>query len=50
MASLLYGVGPYDAATFAAVAGSVLAATAVASLLPARRAARVDPLIALKGD
>ncbi len=50
LSSLLYGVGPYDAATFAAVAGSVLAATAVASLLPARRAARVDPLIALKGD
>ena len=50
LSSLLYGVGPYDAATFAAVAGAVLAATSVASLLPARRAARVDPLIALKGD
>ena len=50
LSSLLYGVGPYDAATFAAVAGSVLVATSVASLLPARRAARVDPLIALKGD
>ena len=50
LSGLLYGVGPYDAATLAAVAGSVLAATSVASLLPARRAARVDPLIALKGD
>jgi predicted permease len=50
LSSLLYGVGPYDAATFAAVAGSVLAATLVASLLPARRAARVDPLMVLKGD
>lgn len=50
LSSLLYGVGPYDAATFAAVAGSVLAATSVASLLPARRAARVDPLMVLKGD
>ena len=50
LSSLLYGVGPYDAATFAVVAGSVLVATSVASLLPARRAARVDPLIALKGD
>ena len=50
LSSVLYGVGPYDAATFAAVAGLVLAATSVASLLPARRAARVDPLIALKGD
>ena len=50
LSSLLYGVGPYDAATFAAVAGSVLAATSIASLLPARRAARVDPLMVLKGD
>ena len=50
LSSLLYGVGPYDAATFTAVAGSVLLATSVASLPPARRAARVDPLIALKGD
>ena len=50
LSSLLYGVGPHDPLTFAAVAGSVLVATSVASLLPARRAARVDPLIALKGD
>ena len=50
LSSLLYGVGPYDPLTFAAVAGLVLVATSVASLLPARRAARVDPLIALKGD
>ena len=50
LSSLLYGVGPYDPLTFAAVAGLVLVAMSVASLLPARRAARVDPLIALKGD
>ena len=49
LSSLLYGVGPYDASTFAAVAGWVLVATSIASLLPSRRAARVDPLIVLKG-
>lgn len=48
--SLLHGVGPYDALTFAAVPGLVLVATSVAALLPARRAARVDPLMALNGD
>ena len=50
LSSLLHGVGPCDPLTFAAVAGLVLVATSVASLLPARRAAHVDPLIALKGD
>ncbi|HLU38256.1 MAG TPA: ABC transporter permease [Planctomycetota bacterium] len=47
---LLYGVRPLDPVTFAAVAlvlgGTVLAA----SWLPARRAARVDPMAALRGE
>ena len=50
LSSLLYRVSPYDPLTFAAVAGVVLVASLTASIIPARRAARLDPLIALKGD
>jgi ABC-type antimicrobial peptide transport system permease subunit len=47
---LLFGVKPNDPGTLAAVA-SVLAAVALASaLIPARRAARVDPMIALRSQ
>jgi putative ABC transport system permease protein len=48
MQSLLFGVSPTDPATFAAVAGVLAAAAVLASYLPARRAARVDPLTALR--
>ncbi len=47
---LLYGVGPRDAATLAAAAAVLAAAGAVAAWLPARRAIRVDPIAALRGD
>ena len=50
LSSLLYGVSPYDPWTFAGVTGVVLLASLTASLIPARRAARLDPLIALKGE
>jgi putative ABC transport system permease protein len=50
LASLLFGVRPLDAATFAAVA-LVLAVTAAAAVVgPAWRAARVDPAVALRAD
>ncbi|HEX8724152.1 MAG TPA: ABC transporter permease [Gemmatimonadaceae bacterium] len=48
--SELYGVGPFDPLSIA-VATAVLAASAlVAGLLPARRAARVGPLVALRSE
>jgi putative ABC transport system permease protein len=45
---LLFGVPPTDPLTYAAVAVVLLAVAAFASLLPARRAASVDPLVALR--
>lgn len=50
LSSLLYGISPYDPVTFAVVTGLVLVAALIASIMPARRAARLDPLIALKGE
>ena len=50
MASLLYQVQAFDGFTLAGVAGVLLAAAALASWWPARRAAGVDPLTVLKVD
>jgi putative ABC transport system permease protein len=46
--SLLFEVTPTDPATLGAVAGLLLAVALAASLLPARRAAKVDPMAALR--
>jgi putative ABC transport system permease protein len=48
LASFLYGVSAYDPATFLAVAILLTAVSAAASYFPARRATRVDPIIALR--
>ena len=48
MASLLYEVAPTDPATFAAVSGVLGATTLAACYVPALKAARVDPLVALR--
>jgi hypothetical protein len=50
MKGLLFGVGSADPATFAAVALMLLLVTVTASYIPARRAARVDPIIALRRE
>jgi putative ABC transport system permease protein len=50
MSSLLYGVQATDAVTFAVVTGIVALVSVVASLAPALRAMRVDPIIALKNE
>lgn len=48
--SLLFGVKPIDPATYAATAAVLLATAAAASYLPARRATRVDPIVALRTE
>jgi putative ABC transport system permease protein len=50
MSSLLYGTGSTDAATYAIVTLVILAVALLASYLPARRAMRVDPMVALRQE
>ena len=50
IASLLYGVGSHDLATFSAVVIVLLGSAALACWIPARRAARVDPVVALHAE
>jgi predicted permease len=50
MRTLLFGVSPFDAITFAAVAGVLAVAGLAASILPALRAASVNPVVALRAE
>jgi putative ABC transport system permease protein len=48
MATLLFGVSPTDPITFVAISVLLIAVSIVASVIPARRAMKVDPMVALR--
>jgi putative ABC transport system permease protein len=48
MRSLLFGVTAHDPMTFASVAAALICVALLASYIPARRAMRVDPMVALR--
>jgi putative ABC transport system permease protein len=50
MSSLLFGIGPLDPAAYVAAVVVTLAAAALASYLPARRAAAIDPVETLSAE
>jgi predicted permease len=50
LARLVQGIGPTEPSTFAIVVGVLMAAATIASIVPARRASRVNPINALRQD
>ncbi len=50
MSAFLFGVGPMDPVTYAAVSAVLAGLTLVATYLPAYRASRVDPVVALRTE
>jgi len=50
IAALLYGIGPNDPSVILTVSAVLLFVAAAATLIPAWRAARVDPITALRAD
>ena len=50
MDRILFGVSSVDVATFSAMAGILILVTLLACYVPARRASKVDPLVALRYD
>jgi predicted permease len=50
LAAFLFGVGPMDPLTYAAVSAGLAAVALFATYLPARRASRTDPVVALRAD
>jgi predicted permease len=50
VASMLFGLSPTDPFTYALVAGILIAVALLAALFPARRAAKIDPMVALRTE
>jgi hypothetical protein len=50
IASLLFATSPWDAVTYIAMAVALLAVAAVSGYLPARRASRINPMVALRAN
>jgi putative ABC transport system permease protein len=48
LTSMLFGVNPRDPLTFGVIAALLTAVALIATLIPARRATKVDPLVALR--
>lgn len=50
VSSVLYGVGPRDPVVFGIVVGLLTLVVAIPSLVPARRAVRIDPITSLRSQ
>ena len=50
VASMLHGVAPVDAVAYAGGAALLLVVATIAAYIPAHRAARIDPMVALRGE
>jgi ABC-type lipoprotein release transport system permease subunit len=50
LSSLLFGVGSHDPVTYVVVALVLIVVALLATLIPARSASRVDPIVALRCD
>ena len=50
VSSMLFATSPWDAATYCGMAAALLAVAVVSGYLPARRASRISPLVALRAD
>ena len=50
LSAFLFGVSAFDPVVFSGVTAALVGSAVIASLVPARRATRVDPLVALRND